>query len=300
MLLGEGIQGFSFLIPWIFGFVTFTGGLKMNVRSFAKTVAKPKPILGVLFILRVLMPLWALLYGHLVFPTDPYVRTGLLLFGLIPVGINSVVWTTMVNGSVEQSLSVVIIDTLLSPIMLPVSILLLTGTQVEMDTLGMVVSLLTMIVIPSVLGMCVNQATKGAFPKKWNAKLAPWAKIAIMVTLIINGSNVGEHFTTIDGRLLFIMSSLAVLSITGYLIAWQVAKWLKLEVAELKAFVFSGGMRNTNTGIVIAVAHFPPAVALPIATGVFFQQLVCATFAKVLMHKFSKTDHTQPKLAKAS
>ena len=67
------------------------------------------------------------------------------------------------------------------------------------------------------------------------------------------------------------MSSIAFLGASDYMIAWNVAKLLKLNPQDTKSVVFTGGMRNINMGIVIAVTHFPEAVAIPVVTGVLFQ-----------------------------
>ena len=288
MFLGARISEVQFLIPWIFACVTFIGGLKMDVKAFITTIARPKPIVTVMVILRVLMPLWALVFGLIAFSGDVYTQTGLILFALAPVGINSVLWTMMAKGNVALSLSVVLLDTLISPIVLPLSVVLLTGTSIQLDTGSMMMSLLQMIVIPSILGMLVNQFSKGEVPKRWNSKLAPISKMGIVIVIVINGSTVADYFTSIDFRLLMIMSSVAFLAASGYTIAWHLTKLLKLNPDDTKAVVFSGGMRNINIGIVIATQHFPMAAAIPVVTGVLFQQLVCATFAKLLMNKFDQ------------
>ena len=111
MFLGDHISVLQFLVPWFFSSVTFIGGLKMDFDSFSKTIAKPKPIIAAMFILRILMLLWALIFCLIVFPNDVYTQTGLLLFALIPVGVNSVVWTVIVKGNVTLSFSAILIDT---------------------------------------------------------------------------------------------------------------------------------------------------------------------------------------------
>jgi len=282
MFLGDLIVDFRVFIPWIFALVTFIGALRIDFDSFKRTIEKPKPIILVMSILRVLMPLWALLLGMIIFPGNIYTRTGLLLFALIPVGVNSVIWTVMYKGNISLTLSVVLLDTLLSPLVLPFSILLLTGASIELDTAGMMLSLLQMIVIPSIIGMAINQLTKGELPKKWNAKLAPLSKIGLITVVMINGAVVSDYFTAIDLQLLMIMGSIILLAASGYTMAWNLAKLLKLSEADMKAAIFSGGARNVSTGVVIAVAYFPVAVAIPVVTGILFQQLVCATVAKML------------------
>ena len=282
MFLGDLIVDFRVFVPWIFAAVTFIGALRIDFDSFKRTIEKPKPIILVMSILRILMPLWALLFGLVVFPDNIYTQTGLLLFALIPVGVNSVLWTVMYKGNISLTLSVVLLDTLISPLVLPFSILLLTGASIELDTAGMMMSLLQMIVIPSIIGMAINQLTKGELPKKWSSKLAPLSKIGLVTVVMINGGVVRDYFTAIDLQLLLIMVSIIVLAISGYTMAWHLAKLLKLSEADMKAAIFSGGARNVSTGVVIAVAYFPAAAAIPVVTGILFQQLVCATVAKLL------------------
>jgi len=290
MFLGDPVANFRVFIPWIFAFVTFIGALRIDFDSFRQTIREPKPIILVMSILRILMPLWALLFGWIVFSGDIYTRTGLLLFALIPVGVNSVIWTVMYKGNVSLTLSVILLDTLLSPLLLPFSILLLTGASIELDTASMMISLLQMIVIPSIIGMAINQLTKGELPKKWNAKLAPLSKIGLLTVVMINGSVVRDYFTTIDFHLVMIMAAIIVLAVSGYTMAWNLARLLKLNETDTKAAIFSGGVRNVSTGVVIAVAYFPAAVAIPVVVGILFQQLVCASVAKVMEWRYDKEE----------
>ena len=288
MFMGDVIVDFRIFIPWIFAIVTFIGALRIDFESFKRTIRKPKPIILVMIVLRVLMPLWALLLGMVIFPGNIYTRTGLLLFALIPVGVNSVIWTVMYKGTISLTLSVVLLDTVISPLVLPLSVLFLTGASIAIDTASMMLSLLQMIVIPSIIGMAINQLTKGEFPKKWNARLAPFSKLGLLIVVMINGAVVSDYFTTINLHLVMIMVSIIVLSLSGYTMSWKFAELLKLSEADMKAAIFSGGARNVSTGVVIAVAYFPSAVAIPVVVGILFQQLVCATVAKVLERYYDK------------
>ena len=290
MFLGDLIVDFHALIPFIFAIVTFIGALRIDFDSFKQTIRKPKPIILVMLVLRILMPLWALLLGIIIFPDNLYTRTGLLLFALIPVGVNSVIWTVMYKGNISLTLSVVLLDTVLSPVVLPFSVLLLTGASIELNTTSMMLSLLQMIVIPSIIGMAINQLTKGELPKKWNAKLSPVSKLGLLVVVMINGAVVGDYFAIIDLHLVMIMGSIILLALSGYTMAWNLAKLLKLSEADMKAAIFSGGSRNVSTGVVIAVAYFSAAVAIPVVVGILFQQLVCATVAKILERYYDKRD----------
>ena len=286
LLLGTVVGRFVGIVPVLFAGATFIGSLRIDFNAFLRTARRPKGIFTAMLILRVLMPLLALLFGRIFFPNNIYTQTGLLLFGLLPVAINSVLWTVITKGNVALTLSVVLLDTRLSPFVLPLSVLVLTGASIDLDTFGMMTSLFLMVVLPSLVGMSLNQMTKGEFGKKWSVPLAPYAKILLLAVIIINGGNIRRYFPPISWQLIAIMASITTLAVMGYLMSWHLAKWLKLPEQDVKAVVFSGGMRNMSTGVVIAVAYFPPAAAIPIVTGIFFQQLVCATIAKLLERHF--------------
>ena len=290
MLLGGLLTLPHALSSLVFASVTFMGGLKMDFNSFAEVIKKPKAMLVSMFMLRLLFPLWALLISHLLFPNDVYIRTGLLLFSVLPIGINSVLWTMMAKGKVPLSLTVVLLDTFLAPILVPASILLLTGQLIELDAVGMMINLLLVIVIPTFTGVVVNQLSKGELPKKWNSKTGILSKLGIILVMLINGTNVREHFMTIDFGFILIVGAMIFLSVSGYLIAWFLgASVFKLETDDLKATVFTG-LRNINVGILIAIGYFPTAVSVPIISTVLFQQMVCAFFANKLLVHFQKKD----------
>ena len=274
ILLGDRVDTLQVFVPFVFAFVTFIGSLNMNFRSFKETLMTPFPILTILLVLRVISPLWALLVGNIVFQGDAYTITGILLFALLPTGINSAVWAMMYKGNISLALTVILVDTLFSPFILPLSLTLLTGATIEMEVGGLMTSLTQMVVIPSVIGMLVNQVTKGNVSKTWSPRLSPFAKLGLVSVVIVNGGMVSPYFETIDAKLLLIMATIFFLSLSGYVIAWSISKLFKFKHEDLVTNVFSGGMRNVSVGIVIAVAHFPSQVAVPVITAILFQQTI--------------------------
>lgn len=288
LLMGATVGQFVPWVPWLFAVATFVGSLKIDFNAFIDTLKHPKGMVVVMLILRIIMPVVSLGFGRLLFPHDIYTQTGLLLFGLLPVAINSVLWTVITKGNVSLTLSVLLLDTLLIPFVLPFSVLIFTGASIDLDTVGMMRSLLLMVVLPSVAGMTLNQVTKGEFGRQWSVKIGPVAKLCFLSVIFINGGNIRRYFPPLDGNLLLIMLSISLLAIIGYCISWFLAMLFKFPDADAKAVVFTGGMRNMSTGVVIAVAHFPPGVAVPIATGIFFQQIICAIIAKWIEQHYEK------------
>ncbi len=53
-------------MPWIFAFMTFSGSLKSSFTALKRAVSHPLPIVIALFMLYIIMPLWAWGVGHIV------------------------------------------------------------------------------------------------------------------------------------------------------------------------------------------------------------------------------------------
>jgi BASS family bile acid:Na+ symporter len=285
ILLSSWLDSYAYLVPWIFAFLTFSGSLGSNFSDLRSVLKQPFPMIVCLVILHILMPLIALGVGKLLFYNDPYTVTGLILAFSIPTGIMSLLWVSMYKGNVVLTLSIILTGTFLSPLIVPLSMKFFVGTAVAIDLMEMMEGLLWMIVLPSILGMLVNQITRGEAQKQLGPTLSPFSKIGLGVVIAINSSVVAPYFKDINGKLVFITVVVFVLAATGYLIGWQVAKFLKCETNTIVSLSYNSGMRNISAGAVIAVAYFPTAVAVPVIVGMLFQQILASIYG-ILLNKF--------------
>src|SRR5690606_21369525 len=188
VLLTAYLAPFSYLVPWIFAFITFSGALSSSFTSLKRAITHPFPILLALFTLHLIMPAWACIVGHLTFPGDSFTITGLILAVVIPTGISSFIWVAMKHGNIALTLSIILIDTLISPFVVPYSLTLFVGSNIEMDISSMMQGLFFMVVLPSVLGMLVNHVTKGNVTKTLSPKLAPFSKLGLGVVVVLNSA----------------------------------------------------------------------------------------------------------------
>ena len=202
ILLSKYIIFFTFLVPWVFAFITFNGSLKSNFKSLKQVITNPFPLLVALCILHIIMPIWAFSLGHLVFPGDVFTITGLVLAVIIPTGVTSMIWVSIYNGNTVIALAIIIIDTILSPFIVPFSISIFTGSSIELDILSMMNGLITMIVIPSIIAMFLNQATKGKVAKVWSPRLAPFSKLAVAIVVMLNSSKIAPYVMDINFKLI--------------------------------------------------------------------------------------------------
>ncbi|WP_449539620.1 bile acid:sodium symporter family protein [Ferdinandcohnia sp. Marseille-Q9671] len=292
VLLTAYLAPFSYLVPWIFAVITFSGALSSNFKSLHRAIANPFPIIVALLVLHLIMPAWALMVGHLTFPGDSFTITGLVLAVVIPTGVASFIWASMKNGNIALTLSIILIDTLISPFVVPYSLTLFVGSNVEMDILSIMKGLIYMVVLPSILGMIVNHLTKGNCTKTISPILSPFSKIFLGIVIMINSAEIAPYLQNINLKLIKTGVIVFFIAFCGYLVSWGIARLLKFDKDIIIAVIYTGGMRNISAGAVIAITFFPPEVAVPVVIGMLFQQILASIYGVFIdrAYPFQKMD----------
>ncbi|TDL64691.1 bile acid:sodium symporter family protein [Rhodococcus qingshengii] len=288
VLLSVYIKDFEYLIPWIFAFMTFAGSLNSNFKSLSDVVRHPLPIFAAMILLHILMPIWAWGVGHITFQDDIFTITGIVLGMAIPTGITSFIWVSIYKGNIPLTLSIILIDTMLSPLIVPYCLSLLVGERIEMDIVGIMQGLVGMIVLPSILGMLLNQFLKGNVTKRLSATLAPFSKISIGIVVMLNAAVIAPYLKIINLKLISIILVVFLIAATGYVFSFFIGKLIRSDRDTVISLTFSGGMRNISAGAVIAVTYFPPAVAVPVVVGMLFQQVLASFTGYVMARYFNK------------
>ncbi|WP_242035177.1 bile acid:sodium symporter family protein [Mesobacillus harenae] len=289
VLLAEHLSGYAYLIPWLFAFMTFSGSISSNFNSLTQTIYHPKPLFLVFFILHIVMPLLAWGTGLVAFPGDTYTITGLVLAMAIPTGISSFIWVSIYRGHIPLTLSIILIDTFLSPLIVPFTLSILLQTSVEIEVMSMMKGLVLMIVIPSFLGMLLNQVTKGKCKEVLSPRLAPFSKLGLAVVVMINASVVAPYLRNVDLKLIGIALTVLGVAFMGYMLSFLSANFFKNDRETVIALTFTGGMRNISAGAVIAVTYFPAAVAVPVVIGMLFQQVLASVYGVILSRHYKKS-----------
>ena len=249
-------------VTYAFAFMTFIGALKSRFRDVADVFKRPLPLILMLLILHVLGPVAACGLGHLLFPGNMNYITGMVLEFSVPAAVISLMWVSIYNGNSPLSLSLVVIDTILAPFLIPAVLKLLVGSSVKMDTVGMMKELVFMIALPAVLAMCLNEVSHGKVMETWPKKLAPFSKMCLIFVVTSNSSKVSPYMKHLNGERLEVAAAILVLAAGGYAIG--------------------SGMRNISAGAVIAGAYFPAETLFPVMIGTLFQQILAAFYGSMM------------------
>lgn len=290
LILGHRIAHLKPAVNYLFAFLTFTGAISISIKDFGRTLKKPMFFLCYALASYILMPIIAKLGGTIVFPNSPNTVSGYILLRSIPSAVSGIIWATIYSGNMAICLSILILDTLIAPIMTPFLFTLHSGTAIEVDFIGMVTSLFTMVVIPSVVGMIANQYKKGAINKHVGPCLKPISKVALLFVLMINAAQVSDRIIeNASMEYVAIAISSLVITVIGFVVSFFIAKSFKLNREDSISVTFSVAMRNISAALVLAIDYLPPEAALPCIFGIVFQQSICAIMGNVLFKERHKT-----------
>ena len=281
VLLESVGQNLLFMVSWLFAFMTFVSTLGMKFKDVKVFVKYPKTILFSIAFLHILMPIWAYFLSTIIFQ-DNLLTIGFVLSVAVPTGVTSVIWVTICKGNLPLCLSIVLINTLISPLVMPALLHLIVGETIAINSVSLVLDLVWMVVLPSILGIVLNEISKGSIQEKYGKKLAPFSKLSLFGVIMINSSAIAPYLKNITWELIGVILIVLLISFSGYAFAILLGRIIWKDQSIRTTFVFIGGMRNISVGVIIATTYFPSKVAMPVVFGMLFQQVLASFFSKVV------------------
>ncbi len=260
------------LVIFLFAYMTFVTSLSTGLKQFTKILVKPIVPLWILFLVHLVAPLTAWLFGIIFFSNDPLIRMGYLVGSSIPIGVTSIIWTSLVNGNLPVALVAVTLDTFIVPVFLPLFLKIIIGQSIQLDYWEMVIDLLFMVTIPSVAGMLLYDATHGRVSSYAKHVGGLTSKLGLFGVILINTSIIVPEIHWDLSVVKVLLVTLFVVA-SGYFVGYLGSFALKDRSRPYAmTMIFNVGMRNIACGIVIALSYFPPSVALPLTLSMLYQQ----------------------------
>jgi tagaturonate reductase len=272
-------------VPWLFGIMTLSGALKLKGRELGMSIRKPLPIAFFFVAAHILMPLTALLITRLIFRDDTDTISGFILIYCTPTAVTGLIWTSIFRGDTALSLAVILLDTLAAPIVVPGTIHLLLGTDVQLDMTGIALSLIMMVVIPTIIGVTVNETSRGKIPALIGPYLAPFSKLILIFVIAANCSAVATRINLKEKWFWIIGLTCVVLSTLGFVLAKLAGVAGRFSRDKQASLFFASGLRNISAAMTLGIEFFPGPAALPSVLGIIFQQSIAAVMGRLFLGK---------------
>lgn len=242
----------------LLGVIMFGMGLTLSPQDFRIVFSRPRDVLVGCLAQFTIMPFMAwLLTKAFSLPAD--LALGVILVGCCPGGTASNVITYLAKGDLALSVGMTATSTVLAPFMTPFLTWLLAGTLVDVNTLGMLQSIVYVVIAPILGGFLIQHFLPG-FTKRAVAYLPAFSTLVIaFVVSIVVGHNASRLLT--GGLLVIIVVMLHNLS--GLALGYGVGRMLSLSHEKRAAISIEVGMQNSGLASSLATLHF---AAFPMAT----------------------------------
>ena len=244
--------------------VMFGMGLTLKLGDFKVVFTRPKDIIIGCIAQFTIMPILAFLLGK-IFNLDAALLAGVILVGTCPGGTSSNVITYLSDGDVALSVGMTSVNTLLAPFLTPAITYLLLRTTVQVDMLGMFISIIKVVIIPIALGFIINHFF-GKYTEK-AVKVLPMISV-IAITMIV-GAVVSHNSEKIFSTGLVVYAVVILHNLCGYGCGYLLGKALKLPVAKKKALSIEIGMQNSGLATSLAGTAFPDLAMATVPGAIF-------------------------------
>lgn len=285
-IFASQLQPFIKSVPYLFAYVTLTMAIGCGLGQLRVVMKRPGIMALTFLIAHVLSPLVAYGLGTLAFGADsPYV-VGLVLFTIIPIGVSTVLWVGMSGGSVPLMLAMVVLDSALSPLVVPAGIHLFFDSAVEVKAGPIIMDLLVIIVLPTIIGVALNQMSRGRIQNAVAPYTSPLSKFCFVAVVSLNASAIAPHLDKLKQDMALLVPVVIVL--VGICYAFGYIGTAGLRNYEQQVTVsYATGMRNISLGIVLALGYFSPLAAVPVVLSILIQQPL-ATVHHYVLQKLNK------------
>ncbi len=248
----------TWVINPMLGVIMFGMGLTLSPKDFQIVLSHPKDILVGCLAQFSIMPLLAFgLTWALSLPKE--LALGVILVGCCPGGTASNVITYLAKGNLALSVGMTATSTLLAPVLTPLLVWLLAGTMVEVDTLGMLLSIVYVVIAPIAVGLLCQrflpEMTKRVVPY-----LPAFSSIAIALTVGIVVSHNADRLL-VGGFLVVV--AVVLHNLFGLSLGYFVGRLSGLDEQKKRAIAIEVGMQNSGLASSLATIHF---AAYPLAT----------------------------------
>ncbi|WP_246096594.1 bile acid:sodium symporter family protein [Paenibacillus sinopodophylli] len=285
-LFASQLQPFIQSVPYLFAYITLTMAIGCGLDQLRVVMKRPGIMALTFLIAHVLSPLAAYGLGILAFGADsPYV-VGLVLFTIIPIGVSTVLWVGMSGGSVPLMLAMVVLDSALSPLVVPAGIHLFFKSAVEVKAGPIVMDLLIIIVLPTIIGVALNYFSRARIQQVVAPYTSPLSKLFFVAVVALNASAIAPHLDKLKQDIAVLVPLVIVL--VGLCYAFGYIGTAALRNNEQQITVsYATGMRNISLGIVLALGYFSPLAAVPVVLSILIQQPL-ATVHHYVLQKLNK------------
>ena len=242
----------------LLGLIMFGMGLTLKPHDFRIVLQRPKDILVGCLAQFTVMPLvaWGLAKA---FSLPDELALGVILVGCCPGGTASNVITFLARGDLALSVGMTAMSTVLAPLLTPLLVWLMAGTLVNVDTVGMLLSILYVVIAPIIGGFLVQRFFP-KFTQKAVVYLPAFSTLMIAAVVAMVVSHTADRLLSAG---LLVIVVVVLHNLLGLTIGYTIGRLLRFSREKCIAISIEVGMQNSGLASSLAAIHF---ASFPLAT----------------------------------
>ncbi len=262
-------------IVWGLAVIMLGMGLTLTFDDFRGVVRMGRAVALGFAAQFTLMPFLGWAMGR-VFALEPPYAVGLILVACCPGGTASNVVTYLARANVCLSVVMTMCSTFAAVFMTPLLTSWLAGTLVRVDAWGLFFSTFQVVVLPVLLGVCLNRIAPAVVRRTQLAlPLLSVVLIALICASIIGGSS-----AAIRDAAWRLIGAVFSLHAGGFALGYLVARLTGWDRGVARTVSIEVGMQNSGLGVLLARKHFAdPLTAVPCAISSVFHSVIGSVLA---------------------
>ncbi|MFP9229380.1 ketopantoate/pantoate/pantothenate transporter PanS [Pectobacterium cacticida] len=250
--------GISPWVSWLLMLIMFGMGVTLNIADFKRVLIRPAPVIAGTFLHYLVMPLAAWALAKL-FHMPPDLSAGMILVGSVASGTASNVMIYLAKGDVALSVTISSVSALVGVFATPLLTRLYVDTQIQVDVVGMLLSIVKIVIIPIGLGLIIHHSMN-AVVKRVEPYLPAFSMICILliISAVVAGS---QGFIGSVG--LIVVAAVILHNGIGLLSGYWGGKLFGFDESTCRTLALEVGMQNSGLAATLGKLYFSPLAALP-------------------------------------
>ena len=246
-------------IPYFLAIIMLSMGLTLNFEDFARVIKTPKPILFGVGLQYTVMPfLGYFLAQQFHLPIDFII--GLVLVACCPGGTASNVVCFIAKTNVALSVSLTTVSTLMAAICTPLLTTLwveslslkLTGLSLNVDTLGLLMKTVQVIILPVVIGILLNR-----YFNRQVKQVEPYTPFLAVLSIVF----IVDFILAAKKDAIFEIGSSLIMAVVllhffGFLLGYLFSRILNFAEHDAQTISIEVGMQNSGLATELARSNF--------------------------------------------
>jgi len=238
--------------------IMFAMGVTLEFGDFKRVLSRPAPVAVATFLHYLIMPLAAWLLAKLFhMPAD--LAAGMILVGSVASGTASNVMIYLAKGDVALSVTISAVSTLIGVFATPLLTRLYVDTHIQVDVVGMLLSILQIVVIPIFAGLVLHHLFT-----KTVKRIEPVLPLLSMVCILaIISAVIAASQSLISSVGLVVIVAVVLHNAIGLLGGYWGGKLFGFDETTCRTMALEVGMQNSGLAATLGKIYFTPVAALP-------------------------------------